>query len=255
MFTRLVRLFPVLLLFVLFAFSGSAAKADGTLMLDARVGLNALAALVDQQIGAIHNGLRLLAATENVASNDWDRLKGPLTAFAKTQPIAAAIWFARPDGSYFTTDSGLTTQNLKDRDYFPALMAGKEVIGDLVVSRSTGKRSAIIAVPLTKDGHFSGALGVSVAMEKVADLIDNAIGLPPTVMFYALDARGQIALHRQSNLLFEFATELGSPSLTAAVKEMLAKPSGGVRYEFQGGQHEAIFKRSAITGWVYALRW
>ncbi len=134
-------------------------------------------------------------------------------------------------------------------------MAGKEVAGDLVISKSTSKRSAIIAVPVQQHGRVIGALGVSVAMEKVAASIDEKIGFPKQVIFYALDQRGEIALHRESNLLFEFATELGGPSLAAAVKAMLSQPEGVVHYEFQGAEREAIFRKSATTGWAYALRW
>ena len=104
-------------------------------------------------------------------------------------------------------------------------------------------------------GRVIGALGVSMAMEKAAALVDDKIALPGQVMFYALDGHGQIALHRESTLLFEFATQLGSPTLTDAVAQMLAKPEGEVRYEFQGAQRTAIFKRSEATGWVCALRW
>lgn len=252
---RFARLCPVLVLLPLLAFSTVAARAQEQPTLAPGVGLNAYAALVDQQFGSIRNGLRVLAATENVTSGDWDRIKAPLTRYASDEPTSAAVWFVRTDGSYFTIEAGLTNQSLKDREYFLALMAGKEVTGDLVVSKSTGKRSAIVAVPVLRDERVIGALGVSVAMEKIADLIDNAIGFPPRIMFYALDAHGQIALHRESSLLFEFATELGSPSLTAAVHDMLAKPEGAVQYEFQGAEREVIFKKSAITGWVYALRW
>ncbi len=113
--------------------------------------------------------------------------------------------------------------------------------GDLVVSRSTGKRSTVIAVPVLHGSRVVGALGASISMEKVADLIDHATGFPPQVMFYALDAHGMIALHREPGLLFEFAPELGGPTLSAAVHEMLAKPEGAVRYEFQGAEREAIF--------------
>jgi methyl-accepting chemotaxis protein len=254
MVMRLARLFPVLVLFSLFAIPFSA-QADERHALDPRVGLNAFAALVDQQLDSIRSGLRILAATEDVASGDWDRIKGPLAQFANDKPTNAAVWFVRPDGSYFTIQMGLTDQNLKDREYFPRLMAGQEVVGNLVISKSTGKRSAVVAAPVQKDGRVIGALGVSVAMEKVAALIDEKIGFPKQVIFYALDERGQIALHRESNLLFEFATELGSPSLTAAVKAMLSQPEGVVHYKFEGAEREAIFKKSAISGWVYALRW
>lgn len=255
MATRLARLFPVLVLLPLFASSAIAAQAGENLTLDPRVGLNAYAALVEQELESARNGLQILAATENVVSGDWDSIKGPLAQFAKGRPTSAAVWFARPDGSYFTIEAGLTNQNLKDRDYFPGLMAGKEMAGDLVVSKSTGKRSAIIAVPVHKDGRVIGALGVSLAMEKVAALVDDKIAFPHQVMFYALDRHGQIALHRELTLLFEFAAELGSPTLAEAVKEMLSKPEGTVHYEFRGAERKAIFKKSSTTGWVYALRW
>lgn len=134
-------------------------------------------------------------------------------------------------------------------------MAGNEVAGDLVVSKSTGQRSAIVAVPVKAGTSIIGALGVSVAMEKVAAQVEAELGLPQAVMFYALDRSGEIALHRQSRLLFEFASEFGSPTLNEAVKEMLAKPEGIVHYEFENAARTAIFKRSDMTGWVFALRW
>ena len=242
-------------LLLLAASQAGAAEAQDGFQLDPRAGLNAYEAVVEQALNCARNGLQTLATTENVMSGDWDRMKGPLAQLAKDVPISAAVWFARPDGSYFTVEIGLTNQNLRDRDYFPTLMAGKEVIGDLVVSKSTGKRSTIIAVPVSKDGHVIGALGISVALEKVATLVDDKIAFPETVMFYALDRHGQAALHRESTLLFEFPGQLESPSLKAAVEEMLSKPEGTARYEFRGVRRHVIFKRSTVTGWVYALRW
>lgn len=254
MFNRLVRLVPVLMLLPLVAIVRAAEPLTPP-QLDARVGLNAYAALVEQQLGSARAGLRTLAATENAMTGNWDHIKGPLGELAEGVPIAAAVWFAKPDGSYYTVEAGLTGQNLKDRDYFPGLMAGREVVRDLVVSKSTGKRSTIIAVPVHKGGKIIGALGISVGMEKVAELVDDQMRFPNDVMFYALDGRGQIVLHRQSALLFEFAAQLGSPSLKAAVEEMLAKPEGVVRYEFQGAERVTIFMRTKPAGWVYALRW
>ncbi len=255
MITRHASLFSALALLSLFAFDVVEAPAGESLALSPRTGLNAFAALVEQELDNDRDELRIIVATENAASGDWDRIKAPLAAFAKATPTNAAVWFARPDGSYFTVDSGLRSENLRDRDYFPKLMAGKEVLGDLVVSKSTTKRSTIIAVPVQKDGQVIGALGVSVAMEKVADMVDSDTAFPQHVMFYALNSDGQIALHRESKLLFEFAAELGGASLRKAIKEMLSKPEGTVRYEFQGAEREAIFKKSGVAGWVYALRW
>lgn len=255
MVERIARRVFVLALLPLFASTVHGVQAGEGFVLSATTGLNAFAALVEQELEAARDGLRIVAATENAASGDWDRIKVPLALFAKATATSAAVWFARPDGSYFTVDAGLTNESLKNREYFPRLMAGQEVAGDLVVSKSTGKRSTIIAVPVQKDGRVTGALGVSVAMEKVAALVDDKIDFPRRVMFYALNGDGQIALHRESALLFEFAGQLGSPSLAKAIKEMLSKPEGTVHYAFQGAEREAIFKKSNTTGWVFALRW
>jgi methyl-accepting chemotaxis protein len=230
-------------------------EAQESVQLDPRIGLTAVAALVEQEFECVRDSLGTLATTENALSGDWERIKSPLTQLAKGMPISAAACFARPNGSYFTVESGLTDQNLKNRDYFPKLLAGEEVIGDLVISKSTGKRSAIIAVPIREEGRVIGALGISVAMEKVAASVEDEIHFPKNIMFYALDSHGQIALHRDPALLFEFAAQLEGGSLKAAVAEMLSKPEGLVHYEFQGAQRQAIFKRSKVSGWVYALRW
>jgi hypothetical protein len=238
-----------------FVIAPSALAADPGMTLDPRIGLNAYAALVDQQLSQARDGLRIVAASDNAASGDWDRIKGLLAVFAKGTPTAAAVWFARPDDTYFTVDGGRMTKTLSDRDYFPGLMAGHEEAGDLVVSKATGKRSSIIAIPVYAGGHVVGAVGVSIDMDKVAALVQDKIGFPTQVTFYALDEQGQAALHRDSKLLFEFAGRLGSPTLAQAVTQMLAKPEGTVRYEFQGVQRTVVFKKSAMTRWVYALRW
>jgi hypothetical protein len=252
MLTRPSRL--SFLLLILATFLPPTSEAQGSVKLDPRIGLNAVAALVEHEFECARDGLRTLATNENVGSGDWKRIKSPLAQLANGMPLSAAAWFARPDGSYFTVESGLTDQNLKSRDYFPKLMSGEEVIGDLVVSKSTGKRTAIVAVPVRKEGRVIGALGISVAMEKVAASVEDELSFPKTIMFYALDSHGQIALHRDPALLFEFAAQLEGESLRAAVAEMLSKPEGNVQYEFQGAQRQAFFKRSKVSGWVYALR-
>lgn len=250
--TWLTRL---LVLLALLPMAARAFAADPGFLLDAKVGLNAYASLVEQEFAHTQGTLRVLASSDNAMSGNWDRIKGPLAVLAKNAPTGSAVWFVRPDGSYFTVESGLTNQNLKDRGYFPRLMAGKEVSGDLVISKSTGKRSAIIAVPVLAGGRVIGALGVTIALEKVAALVDAKMAFPENVVFYALDSHGETTLHRQTSRLFEFAAQMGSPTLTNAVAEMLAKPGGIVRYQFEGAKRTAIYKRSAATGWVFVLRW
>lgn len=227
--------------------------AQPRLELDAHVVLNAYQALVEQELAGELLGLKVLAATEEARSGRWARIKGPLTAFAEGEPDAAAVVFSRPDGSYFSVEKGLTGESLRDRDYFRGLMAGHDVEGALVVSKSTGKRSVIVATPIRANGKVIGALGVSTSVEKLAAQVNKQLDLPRDMALYALDAKGRAALHRDAALMFEFPSELGSDTLTEAVHEMLSKPNGVVSYTFRGVRKTVIFQRSQATGWVFAL--
>ncbi len=229
------------------------AAPDEGFDLQAAVVVHAFQAVVEQEFRSILNGLSVLASTDDVQSADWLNIKEPLTHFSHTVPNAAAVFFVHPDGSYFTVAEGLTPENLSDRAYFPSLMAGKNVEGQLVISKSTGKKSVIVATPIAKDGRVIGALGVSVSVEKLAAEIDQLLRLPQNVVFYALDHTGETALHRDSALIFEFPSSMGSETLSEAVQTMLTHPSGVVRYTFRGQEKVAVFDKSAATGWVFVL--
>jgi Cache domain len=217
-----------------------------------RLILNGYAAYADEHIAGTLRGLKLLSFTEEVRSGKWTEMKGLLAKFDKSGITAAAVWYARPDGSYYTAEDGLAAHKLADRPYFPTLMAGKDVVGYLVISKSTGKRSFVIAVPVKNNGKVAGALGVSVSAEDMSKTIGEKLSLPENMLFYALDAKGEVSLHPKSSLLHVFPSDLGSPTLNDAIKEMLSKPEGAVSYEFQG-KKDVVFKRSQLTGWTYAI--
>jgi hypothetical protein len=214
--------------------------------------LNAYSALADEHLGSVLRGLRLLASTTEVESGRWETMQGLLARFDKSGIAAAAVWYALPDGRYYSVEKGLTGESLADRPYFRELAAGKEVVGELVISRSTGKRSAVFAVPVMRDGKMAGALGVSLSVDELSGLLNKKMGLPPDFVFYALDTKGRVSLHGKPELLFAYPSDLGSKTLDVAVKKMMSEKEGVVRYNFQG-QKTVYFKKSPLTGWVYAL--
>ena len=222
-------------------------------LVDIKVAFSALSALAECRIKSMFDALSVAAESQDIQSLDWVRMK-PMLAVVQERFGPANVWFARPDGSYFTVDNGLTDKNLKDRPYFPKVMAGETSVGELVVSRATGGNTVITVVPIKKDGKVIGMLGASIYLEKLAQQLKKALPLPAGVVFYALDSKGQIALHTQVGLIFQEAAQLGSPSLTAAVKHMLTNRDGVITYEFEGGRQTALFQTSALTGWKFAIR-
>lgn len=250
---------PLLLAFALglvlvpLAADADAEGTDRDFAMDARVTLDAFRATVDARLEGMLALTRTLAATEEARSGDWARIRGPLAVLASHASEQAAVWYARPDGSYSTVEKGLTGESLRERAYFPELLAGREVVGALVISKSTGRRSVIVASPVMVDGKVSGAVGVSLDAAKLAATLDQAIRFPPDVVFYALDGEGRTALHRAGELIFVFPSDVGSPTLGDAVKTMLARPEGIVHYEYGGSDKTAVFARSALTGWTLVL--
>jgi len=224
----------------------------GISMANLRLLLNSFAALGEGHIENVLHGLKIMSVTEEAQSGEWEKMRGVLAEFGRSGIEAADVWFARPDGSFYTVEKGLTDLNLRDRHYFPRLMAGEEITGDLVISKTTGKRTAIVAVPIKKNGKIIGALGASLAVEVISRMLDEKMGLPENVIFYALDQNGQTSLHRVSALLFAYPSDMGSKSLSKTVTEMLGKPEGVVTYDFYG-ERSVVFKKFPLTAWVFAI--
>jgi len=182
--------------------------------ISADVGASAAVALVDNHIQGMISGMEILAMTDEVKSGDWEQMKG-LLAELKHDGIPAVIWFVLPDGSYFTVEKGKVDKNLSDRAYFPGLMAGDNQLSGLLFSKSTGKKMFVAAVPV-KDGEgVIGGLGASILLEGLSKTIADELQLPGDMIFYAVDAQGEITLHSDASLLMEEGADLGESTAVA----------------------------------------
>jgi len=251
--TRVEHVTTILACLAVALLMADARAAEPTFPLDARVTLDAYRVAAEARLGGVLVGTRTAAATDEVRSADWDRMRGTLAALASSAPEAAAVWFAKPDGDYFTVAKGPTGESLRDRAYFPALLAGRDVLGALVISKSTGRRSLIVASPVLVDDRVAGAVGVSIDAAQLSAFLDQAIRVPADVVLYALDGQGRTALHRAGELIFAFPSDVGSPTLATAVQEMLSKPEGVVEYTYAGSEKTAVFERSEVTGWIFVV--
>ena len=214
--------------------------------------LSALISYTDLRIRSVQRSVEILAATTEVRSANWSKMKDLLNGYQESDG-GLIVWYARPDGTYFTADKGLMDKTLTDRAYFPDLMAGTKITGALVVSKATGQRSAIIAVPVEVNGKVVGAVGVSLFLDKLSEQISTALDLRPGMAFFALAPDGLTTLHRKTDRHFLDPRELGSESLKTATTEMLAGTSGKTTYEFDNTMKLAIYGTSALTGWKFAI--
>lgn len=204
------------------------AKA-ASVRLEPEVALGAFTGLVEEHLAGILRTEKAIAASPEAKSARWDAVQPMLDRFAQDLPTDATVWFMMPDGSYYSTaKGGLTDQNLKDRSYFPKLVAGQEVLGELVISKSTGQRSIIVAVPVIASGKVVAAVGVSVDAVKLAELVESRMTLPDNA-YLLLRARCQDQSH---------AAPLSGPDVQNGFRNRQRKPRG----RLQGGDGQGAWR-------------
>ncbi len=214
--------------------------------------LSAFVSYTDLRLRSVQQSLEVLASTTEAKSAKWSKMQALLTAYQKSDG-GLIVWFVRPDGSYYTPDKGLMNVKLSDRAYFPGLMSGQRIMGSLVVSKATGQRSAVIAVPMKDGTKVIGAIGASVFLDRLAEQLDSALALPADAGFFAMAPDGLTTLHRKTDRHFLDPREMGSETLKKAVNEMLSNPAGETTYDFDNATKKAIYRTSPLTRWKFAI--
>ncbi|MEA1958807.1 MAG: hypothetical protein U9N44_03925 [Chloroflexota bacterium] len=193
---------------------------ESAVKIDAEVGVSAAVALTEARVDGLVSCMDTMSMAEEVQSVDWETMVGLLEKFEDTS-IPLVVWFALPDGSYHTVDTGLSDANIADRDYFPKVMAGETVIGDLLVSKSTGREAMVIVVPVKDGGDVVGVLGVSVYLDDLSQLTANDMELSSDIVLYAVNGEDVIALHTDTSLILEDASEDGDLSQSVSATSSL----------------------------------
>jgi methyl-accepting chemotaxis protein len=221
---------------------------------DAQVVLNAYQGLVEEHLSGVLHSIRAVAMSSEAKSANWERTKPMLDRLSKDLETDAAVWYAMPDGTYFSTDAeGLTEKNLSDRSYFPRLMTGQDVEGDLVLSKSTGHRSVIVATPVMANGKVVAAIGVSLRLRLLSQLVEKHTQLPANMYFYSMNADALISTHRNIDRMFKHPTDIGDESLGPIFTSALAKEKGQLDYALNGKNISAIFQKSKALDWHFFI--
>jgi len=216
------------------------------------IALMGLKSLSEAHLLMVRDNLKILAITEDVKSCNWKHMK-PILAKAEKLSIPSVYWFANTDGSYYTVEKDKTGKSLKDRDYFPRILGGKDIFCHLELSHSTGKKTAVIASPVKKDGKVIGVLGTSVFLEDLNELTKKEMGFTDDVLFFALDEKGETVLNWKTDRIFKFPAKMGDVSLKDAIDNMMKVDMGLVEYSYKDKKRKVKFIKSKLTGWRFAL--
>ncbi len=193
--------------------------------------------------------LELIALTPEARSGDWKGLRQYLERLESRTP--GTYFYVLPDGNYYSLALDYTGLNLFDRPYFESLFAGNPVRGYPIHSRSSGRKSALMAAPILDEGQATGALGASIYLDDLHQSLNRAFALPENYTWFVLDSEGNTMLDRDRDFIFMNAITQGSPSLRDAVTEALQHESGAVSYELGGIRHAHYRKLSRMDWWMF----
>jgi len=213
--------------------------------------LTAVIAVTESQIKSVLRPLEILAVTEEAHSGEWQKIKPLLMRLEEKEP-GARMWYANTDGSYYTVVDNLTGSNLKERSYFPVVLSGEESVGTIVISHSTGKNVAVVAVPVIVNENVNGILGASVYADSITDVLNEE--LPASTFYYAIDNEGKFALSSEKGEISQKTTLMTeNTSFGKAVEIIMSEDRGTVEYESEGRAWKAIFRKTPLTGWRFVV--
>jgi hypothetical protein len=245
----------VILLVLAFVFASPAwaePPADSPQTADVKTTLNVAAHYLDGIFSNALASLEIVAVTPEARSGDWKGIKPYLQKLEARLP--GAYFFVLPDGNYYSVDRDYTNLNLSDRPYFKSLFAGNPVKGFPIYSRSTGKKSALVAAPIVANGKVTGALGASVFLDDLNKRLDREFALPSGYAWYVLNSQGNTMLDKDSDLIFMNALTQGGPSLHEAVAAALKSESGAMQYDLDGIRRAQYMKLPTLDWWMFLAK-
>ena len=242
----------LLLVFILLGTVWAAEPADSPPTGGPEVTLNAAAHYVDSILANTLASLELIASTPEAKSGDWNGIKRYLKQVEAGLP--GAYFFFLPDGNYYSVALDYTNLNVSDRAYFKSLFAGKQVKGVPIYSRSSGKKSALMAAPIVVENKVVGGVGASVFLDELNAKLDSDFAMPPGYSWYVLNSDGLTMLNKNSDFIFMNALTQGSQSLKAAVSTALKHESGAMEYELGGIRHAQYRKLPNMDWWLVMTR-
>ncbi|MFA7028477.1 MAG: cache domain-containing protein [Sulfurovum sp.] len=211
--------------------------------------LGAASHYVDTILSDATASLGLIASTPEAKRGEWKGIRPYLAQLKKKLP--GVYSFILPNGDYYTLDRDFTNLNLSNRGYFKPLFTGNVVKGFPIQSRSTGKKSVFVAVPIVVEGKVTGALGISVFLDELNARLNRDLDLPPHYTWYILNSEGNTMLDKEREFIFMNPLTQGSDSLRKAVTEALKKESGTMQYQLDGHREAYYQKLPNFEWWMF----
>lgn len=192
--------------------------------------------------------LRQAARLNDVMSMKAERQNPVLAAMGVTYEWSYLLFTVAPDGSNIGRSDGKEPAYYGDRTYFKEVVAGQELARQVLIGKSTGKPSLILAAPLrSEDRALIGVIAMAMNLGDVAQTVAST-RIGETGRALLLDAGHKVIAHgvagKATTALQDFSSY---PALKAAgITEQPAL------YRVEGKQMIG-FARKLPQGWTLLI--
>jgi methyl-accepting chemotaxis protein len=185
-----------------------------------------------KNVQALNRKLAMLASREDFKSN--------YSSVSITD--RSGIMFA-------STNTGNYGLNVSERDYYKSAIGGKGIIGQMIVSKTTGKATVGISAPiLDADGSIIGVCAIFLNVDSLtAEMAKFKLGA--TGYFMVVDKSGLVVLHPDKEISFKVKiTEL--QGFEKIAQKALSGKTGSEAYTYEGVRKIAAYSTAPSNGWI-----
>jgi methyl-accepting chemotaxis protein len=132
-----------------------------------------ISAQLDEWVDKNVRVMRAVATLPQIRSMKADQQIATLETVQVAYPWMFLVQTIGPDGMNVARNDKKALTNYADRKYFQDSMNGKELTLQTLISRTNGKPSLVIALPIRENGQIVGVLQSAMAIEDISRIVLN----------------------------------------------------------------------------------
>jgi len=203
---------------------------------------------VDEWIDKNVRVLKAIAAMPDIISMTRERQEPFLKAVGKEYPWMYLVFTVGPDGMNIARQDDKPLLDYSDRDYYKAIMAGKDVAWQTTVGKTSKKPALIMAVPIKRADATVGVMAMAATIEDLSKLVATW-KQGQTGFAFLVDEKGKVVSHQNEEYVTQ-QTDLSEYPLIAAFK----KGQKGMIYFSDNGTPRLGYAKETKYGWILAMQ-
>ncbi|NMM62351.1 methyl-accepting chemotaxis protein [Clostridium sp. P21] len=203
---------------------------------------------------ARQNDMEMIANTNDLISENPEIILSYITKEDKRIALYDGIFVSDINGNGYSSRGW--KGSIKEREYFQKVISTqKTVFSEVLLNKSTGKLSIIVASPIKKDGKLIGVIGGNIPFNVInKKVISNKVG--NTGQNFIIQKDGFIISHPNTNLVMKLnllQDKTISEDFKSLGKKMTSGQSGIAHYNYNNIETIASYDQVPGTEWSIAV--